>query len=111
MKDVILLTISAKVEISRNFVISKVKVVVVKMEKLLRHVRLITSQVNACITDQLSVQIVKILNQELNASNGPKMVKMELNACNINVVQMTHTLMLFMVEKLSDAIHLLKKLI
>lgn len=80
MKDVTLLIISVKVEISRNFVLPMVKMDVVKMEKLLRHVAMKHSLMVASISIQLMVQIVKILNQELNALNGLRKVIEELNA-------------------------------
>lgn len=80
MKDVTLLIISVKVEISRNFVLPMVKKDVVKMEKLLRHVAMKHSLMVASISIQLMVQIVKILNQELNALNGLRKVIEELNA-------------------------------
>jgi hypothetical protein len=80
VKDVTLLIISVKVEISRNFVLPMVKKDVVKMEKLLRHVAMKHSLMVASISIQLMVQIVKILNQELNALNGLRKVIEELNA-------------------------------
>lgn len=75
-----MLIISVKVEISRNFVLPMVKKDVVKMEKLLRHVAMKHSLMVASISIQLMVQIVKILNQELNALNGLRKVIEELNA-------------------------------
>jgi len=57
------------------------------------------------------VQTVKILNQELNALNGLKVVATELNALNSNAVKIYAPLMFYMKVNPSLVNTLFKKLI